>query len=747
MAYLTPQQYLASLTSGMGGRVTAYEDPSQKDPNEILQVTGDYLNRTGAPNLSARASTYRGGGAGGGGPTNLQRGMAGVGFEPAPQMWDSPSQPGANFWTELAKGRSLYPKVPSAVSRPPSGVGVPYGQPVLSGLQQLEKAGIARRPQMGDGPEGLMSKIGGFLREPGVSDAIGSFGGQMARTASKPGASFWESIGDAGDAARESLARSREEARLEADRAILADERAREAKVREDLQAALTTMAETGELTPDQIQVSLRIGSSDPAAGMAAMEGFKTENATTAAVTNFLAELDPDALERLEASGRAALLRGSSSVFSNDQKLDMMMTIGSEAERRENAIDSLLWKLHNIDHRSLATEEQLEQAEFISRNAEYTELMLRSPLNWQVIDDGNQVHYYRDDKLIESFDKAVDDPVVSPIAMARFEEFYNDQRDTGRRELYTWKRGLEAVDRLPDEAFGERARGLRRAWKTFQNYASSDLTRGEALANLEASWAELGFANLSSFVGPTSDYEFGIAQALSGTRELTRAELRKHMTQLYRQKLDDIAIHNDDLLRQVPDEEIRDLYLIRLSPEDFYEDTRRYFENQLGSEQSTEGHRILLSGVRSWTGALQELGPDRVPRTDAVPRPGTVSSDPIIARPDSLQAVTEPDSTTVNRRFLYPDSTMARPDSLQATFDTLSAPPDSVTTPGGHRGRMARQPNGLLNGAGGEWVRTGEERGFGNPLRRNMFKWERRDEFGKLLDTKWVKDEDVPWLD
>ena len=207
MAYLTPQQYLASI----GGRVTAYEDPSQQDPNEILQVTGDWLNRTGAPNLSARASTYRGGG--GGGPTNLQRGMDGFGFEPAPQMWDSPP-PGA-------AGRS-------PATTPPSGVGVPYGQPVLSGLQQLEKAGIARRPQAteADGPEGLMSKIGGFLRRPGISEAIGSFGGEMARTASQPGASFWTSLATGGDAARESLARSREEERLEADRAREEEDRA-----------------------------------------------------------------------------------------------------------------------------------------------------------------------------------------------------------------------------------------------------------------------------------------------------------------------------------------------------------------------------------------------------------------------------------------------------------------------------------------------------------------------------------------
>lgn len=315
--------------------------------------------------------------------------------------------------------------------------------------------------------------------------------------------------------------------------------------------------------------------------------------------------------------------------------------------------------------------------------------------------------------------KAVDDPVVSPATMAGFEEFYNNERATGRRELYTWKRGIDAVDRMKDDAFGLKAVGLKRAWKAFQDHVASGADRGQGLAILEGAWAQLGFANLSAFVGPTSDYEFGIAQALSGTRDLTRAELKKHMTQLYRQKLDDIAIHNDDLLKQVPDQEIRDRYLIRLSPEDFHKGTRTYYDDRLGSEQSTEGHRILLSGVRSWTGALQELGPDRVPR------PATING-------------VGPTSVTPG----------ATPDSLQATFDSLSAPP-IVQNADPVLGQPGQQ-NGLLNSpavspSGGGWVRTGGERGFGNP-RRNMFEWEQRDEFGKLLDTKWIKDEDVPWV-
>ena len=99
------------------------------------------------------------------------------------------------------------------------------------------------------------------------------------------------------------------------------------------------------------------------------------------------------------------------------------MTHGMEAERQENAIDSLLWKLHNIDDRTKATPEQLEQAQFISRNPEYTETMLRSPLNWDVIDLGDKVQYWRDDVLIRTMPKAEDDPIVPSALMEGFEEF------------------------------------------------------------------------------------------------------------------------------------------------------------------------------------------------------------------------------------------------------------------------------------------------------------------------------------
>ena len=502
MAYMNPQQWRDALIGiGQGKRLTAYEDPNEADPRDVLKFTGSALDRWGAPNLAASraaSGTYD--------PSPVQQASTGTGLTPLQKGVEQLNQQRRGS----VAGRSRIPSVSEQPSLYPSDIGQAapgygYGPSV---------------PQGSDDPQGMMNKVGGFFDRPGAARDLGaaltSLGAGLGAESSRPGGSAWAGLASGANLATQSLARSREQALLEAERAreearIVADrefeaaERDRQTKAREGMTNAIALMVTEGSLTDDQANIARDVALTDPAAAQSLIAQYTRETQTGTLVGTFIESLSPDDLEAMETSGRIDWLRADNSVVPPDQKLDIIMTHRMEGERRENAIDSLLWKLHNIDDRSLATPEQLEQARYIARNAEYTETMLRSPLNWVVIDLGDKVEYWRGDTLIKSFDKAVDDPVVSPTVMAGFEEFYNDQRDAGRRELYTWKRGLEAVDQLPDEAFGERARGLRRAWKTFQNYASSDLTRAEALAVLEASWAQLGFANLSAFVGPTSD--------------------------------------------------------------------------------------------------------------------------------------------------------------------------------------------------------------------------------------------------
>jgi hypothetical protein len=708
MAYMNPQQYLKAITGiGRGSRYTAFEDPNEADPNEILKFTGPYQARGGTPNFSgsrAASGTYD--------PVPVQQASTGTGLTSLQKGLEQFNQQQGGFGGDR-------PQVAAAPGVSAGGMS-PFMANINPGLRQLSEPTVADSMSQaggGDDPQGMMSKVGGFFNRPGAARDLGaaltSLGAGMAAESSRPGGSALAGFASGAGLATQSLARSREEARLEEERAVEAAERAREAKVREDLQAALTKMAETGELTPDQIQIAQGIASFDPAAGLSVIAEFRAENTTTTFVDSFLTDLPPDVLEKLEESGQADFLRAPSSVFSNDQKLDVMMTHGSEITRQENAIDSLLWKLHNIDDRSLASPEQLEQAQFISRNAEYTELMLRSPLNWETMDLGDTVQYWRDDNLIRTMNKSVDDPVVTPAVLEGFEEFYNLE-DTTRSQLYQYKRGLDAIERLPAEAFGQKTGALRRAWQVFQEHIRDGGERGAGLAVLEGSWAALGFANLSSFVGPTSDYEFGIAQDLNGTMDLTKEDLKKHMLQMYRIRLDRIAEHNDRLLRRVPDEEMRELFLIRLSPEDFYTPTRIYYDDLLGSRLSSPGHEEMLSGVRSWTGASQELGPDRVAKPAVVPTSVTPS---------------------------------ATPDSLQATFDSLQATPKVVGE------YDLSEPSGLLEVVdpedlpqrtstgkpippGSTWTYSGQEDKRG-PFLGTKYKWELRDEFYKLIETAW----------
>ena len=53
MAYMNPQQYLDAITGiGRGSRYTAFEDPNEADPNNLIKFTEAYQARRGAPNFS-----------------------------------------------------------------------------------------------------------------------------------------------------------------------------------------------------------------------------------------------------------------------------------------------------------------------------------------------------------------------------------------------------------------------------------------------------------------------------------------------------------------------------------------------------------------------------------------------------------------------------------------------------------------------------------------------------------------------
>ena len=121
---------------------------------------------------------------------------------------------------------------------------------------------------------------------------------------------------------------------------------------------------------------------------------------------------------------------------------------------------------------------------------------------------------------------------------------------------------------------------------------------------------ESGFANLSQFVGPTSDYEFGIAQILNGDPDMSKADFMNRMQEIYRMELDKVSRHNNNVLRSLP-EDMQDQYLIQFAEDDIFEDTWGYLAGQEGSSYGSPGQSRMLGGqeTRSRTGALQDKDP------------------------------------------------------------------------------------------------------------------------------------------
>ena len=78
MAYMNPQQWRDALIGiGQGKRFTAYEDPNEADPRDVLKFTGRALDRVGAPNRAASraaSGTYD--------PIPIQQASTGTGLTP-----------------------------------------------------------------------------------------------------------------------------------------------------------------------------------------------------------------------------------------------------------------------------------------------------------------------------------------------------------------------------------------------------------------------------------------------------------------------------------------------------------------------------------------------------------------------------------------------------------------------------------------------------------------------------------------
>ena len=234
MAYMSPQEYLNSITGGRGGRVTAYQDPREKDPRNILRFTGDWMNRTGAPQ----------------GRLDLSGSRAASGtYDPIPIRQ-----------TPTASG-------PSAFQQGLQDVGK-----TLSDFGQQQPGGVTLPTEQGAdslGPQSMLSKIGGFLtRTPGLGQTLATLGSGIATESDRPGGSAWTGLARGSEAAVQAEQRrrvlERQQQAVERNRAQEDEDRAIQIAAQERVREVIDELGP--DATPEERASALLIAATEAAA-------------------------------------------------------------------------------------------------------------------------------------------------------------------------------------------------------------------------------------------------------------------------------------------------------------------------------------------------------------------------------------------------------------------------------------------------------------------------------------------------
>ena len=627
MAYMTPEQWRDSLIGiGQGRRTTLIENPNEVDPNEVLPFTRSAMDRAGTPNFSSsqaasgaydtipaqRAPT-------GTAPTSLQKTLEQLSQSQGGFVGDSPS------------------------------LSIPFG------VEGFVPPNESQQTQGANNPQGMMSKIGGFLRRPGgprdLGDALTSLGAGMAAESSRPGGSALAGFASGAEMATQSLARSREEARLEEGRAEKArrEQAARDAILGDETLAdadksLLITLVDNGDLAGALNRRDRIVDVANLTARMEGIEGISdTDRSTIISLartdlgaanqffegktdeiafntwrqghvdTNFgLGDEVPQVLSEAEKGWLPLLPIEMQSSFIMDELADI--------EMRPSVWEGLKIRYFGSDPNYVPTEADREMLDGLVENLEVGTAILGSPRpNISSVEaaDGS-VKVYRDGILIETLPPGALGNVVPPglieslPALKDFnEDFYANQVEylASRTDLN------RLLDTAEDGDFG-RLNTLGYELLGLMEGGGSDLEVSKVQAKFLTALNTIGFQNLSLFVGPTSDFEAGLAQMIQGTLALTRDHLKDLASRQLRQRLNLWARHNDRVERAVgrlPEGYLRkeaESHYIRLMPEDVPGFTLDEWQREMGDRSGAGGgSRILFEGKYPVTGAqIQRSG-------------------------------------------------------------------------------------------------------------------------------------------
>tara|TARA_R110002110_G_scaffold308806_1_gene522441 strand:+ start:268 stop:1824 length:1557 start_codon:yes stop_codon:yes gene_type:complete len=479
---------------------------------------------------------------------------------------------------------------------------------VIADIQPLEEGSP-------DDPQSFMSKVGGFFTRPTTSQALMSAGAAMMSGRDAQGNVYGnalESVGAGLQAGIGAYGQAVEtQNKIKADEitaANLLEDRTLTRENREAAIAAINSFAESSGATEAEIAQALALNAGgELSVAFEGLEEAPRRRKVRDQVTSFIDGLTPEQLDNPRY--RLAL-----DVAGNDSTdPDEAMTTILAYQREESGVADRLATLTNaitVGGQIALTPEMEALADELSGSELSTNRFLENRGNWDRVEDGNYTIITRDGQPVSRFLTADPNSGVDTDEVAALATFVEEQESTGDRKLWNMRKGLQAASELDENQFGTGAGLVRKAYQALLVGGVDEAQQRDARAGLQAAMTESGFANLSQFVGPTSDYEFGIAQILNGDPDMSKADFMNRMQEIYRMELDKVSRHNNNVLRSLP-EDMQDQYLIQFAEDDIFEDTWGYLAGQEGSSYGSPGQSRMLGGqeTRSRTGALQDKDP------------------------------------------------------------------------------------------------------------------------------------------
>jgi len=535
--------------------------------------------------------------------------------------------------------------------RPPGGV------PAFSGgginMPGATLQAPANQPGAAVGaPQSFMGKIGGFLKRPGMGESLMAAGARMMQGSPQ---GTLATIGEGLETGLGAYGEAKTARQLEEDRAIVAEERAEKARREqaardailgdEDLPDAdkdlLITMVNSGDLAG---ALNRRDRIVDVAGLTTRMEGIEGLSDTDKSTVRSLARDDLgaanqflegritnidfgvlrqdafDADDELEDPLFSSTKREWLNLLPGEMASSVIMDALADEEMRPAVWEGL--KRRYYGDRPI-TQDQADMLDGLVDDLEVGTALLGAPIaqitSVEAADGSVQV--YRSGLLIDTLPAGAAKELPPGLieSLPALKDFSDDFFATKVEYLASRTDLNKKLENASDDTF-RRLNVLGYDLLALMERGGTDLAISEAQAEFLQTLNTIGFENLSLFVGPTSDFEAGLAQMIQGNLTLSRDRLKELASRQLRQRLNLWARHNDRVERaaaRLPEGSFlrgeAEAHYIKLMPEDVPGFTLDEWQREMDARSGAGGgSRILFEGSYPVTGA-------QVERSGAIP--------------------------------------------------------------------------------------------------------------------------------